>query len=45
MRLELELQHDYLKDKQVETIYFGGGTPSVLEKNEILSILQKIYGT
>jgi len=45
MRLELELRQDYLKDNKVNTIYFGGGTPSVLEKNEILSILQKIYDT
>ena len=45
IRLELELRQDYLKDKKVDTIYFGGGTPSVLEKNEIISILQKIYDT
>ena len=45
IRLELELRQDYLKDKKVDTIYFGGGTPSVLEKNEITSILQKIYDT
>ena len=43
MKLELELRQDYLKNNKVDTIYFGGGTPSVLEKNEIISILQKIY--
>ncbi len=27
----------------IETIYFGGGTPSLLEANELNSILQSIY--
>ena len=35
--LELELRQDYLKGKTVNTIYFGGGTPSVLEKSEIIT--------
>jgi oxygen-independent coproporphyrinogen-3 oxidase len=28
---EMELRKDYLKGETVETIYFGGGTPSLLE--------------
>ena len=41
--MELELRQSYLKNKIVKTIYFGGGTPSILEKTEIKSILDKIY--
>lgn len=39
---EIELQQHYLDLKQIDTIYFGGGTPSVLSVQEIDSILQKI---
>ena len=45
MILELELRKNYLKNKKINTIYFGGGTPSMLEKNEISNILKKIYAT
>jgi oxygen-independent coproporphyrinogen-3 oxidase len=38
---EAELNRLYLTEK-IETIYFGGGTPSLLNKDEIGSILQKI---
>ena len=38
---ELEIRnHELLGD--VKTIYFGGGTPSVLAKNELVSILNQI---
>jgi oxygen-independent coproporphyrinogen-3 oxidase len=43
--MELELRQSYLKNKTVKTIYFGGGTPSILNKIEIKSILNKIYKT
>lgn len=39
---ELLLQKDYLQNESVETIYWGGGTPSLLEPNEIRSILDTI---
>lgn len=38
---EIELQKDFLKENRVDSIYFGGGTPSVLDKNE----LEKIFKT
>ena len=28
--MEIELQKDYLQNKKLQTIYFGGGTPSLL---------------
>lgn len=39
---ELLLQKDYLQSETVETIYFGGGTPSLLTSTEIKSILDTI---
>ncbi len=40
---ELELQKAYLKNKPVETIYLGGGTPSLLDREELELIFNKIY--
>lgn len=36
---EIELQRDYLEKEDIETIYFGGGTPSLCTKAELESIL------
>lgn len=33
--LELHIKHHEVADKKIETIYFGGGTPSLCEPNEI----------
>lgn len=38
---ELKSRQDYLKTKTINTIYFGGGTPSVLSAQEF----QKIFDT
>jgi oxygen-independent coproporphyrinogen-3 oxidase len=40
---EMDLQKHYLGEEPVETIYFGGGTPSLLTKTEIQVILEKLY--
>lgn len=40
---EIELSKDYLNGEQIETIYFGGGTPSLLTGDETKSILDAIY--
>jgi oxygen-independent coproporphyrinogen-3 oxidase len=39
---EIELQIPYLKNQTIETIYFGGGTPSLLSFSELNSILKAI---
>ena len=42
LRDELVLQKGYLNGEKVETIYFGGGTPSLLSAGEISNILEAI---
>lgn len=39
---EIEWQKDYLGDQPVKTIYFGGGTPSLLTRAELGQILDKL---
>ncbi len=39
---EIELQKSYIKEP-IETIYFGGGTPSLLNEAQLKSILAAIY--
>ena len=40
---EIIVRINYLPNKNIETIYFGGGTPSLLLEKEIFLILDKIY--
>jgi oxygen-independent coproporphyrinogen III oxidase len=40
---EIELRIPYLNGETVETIYFGGGTPSLLPSSSIGRILETIY--
>lgn len=39
---EIQNRKSELANETIETIYFGGGTPSILEKEEIASILTSI---
>ena len=40
---EIQIRQDYLVNKEIQSIYFGGGTPSLLSVNEIHLILNEIY--
>jgi len=42
---EMSLRKDYLTDELVETIYFGGGTPSLLPSKDHAALIEKIYST
>lgn len=39
---ELELQQHFLPDRQLKSIYFGGGTPSLLQTHELEAIFNQI---
>ncbi|MEY2705347.1 MAG: hypothetical protein RL407_1409 [Bacteroidota bacterium] len=39
---EMELRQHYLQGQQVDTVYFGGGTPSLLPERLLEKLLEKI---
>ena len=43
LRKEIELQKSYLGDDIIKTIYFGGGTPSMLSANQIEKIINELH--
>ncbi len=40
---ELDLQQGYLGGETLQSVYFGGGTPSLLDIGELEQIFEKIY--
>lgn len=40
---EIAMRKDYLSDQTIRTIYFGGGTPSLISGDEIKRLLDKVY--
>lgn len=40
---EIEIRKDELQNEIIETIYFGGGTPSVLLVDEIQTLIDTVY--
>ncbi len=40
---ETEAEKDYLQGEMVETVYFGGGTPSLMEAAQLEAQLQSIF--
>ena len=43
LRKELQIRKIEFENEIIETIYFGGGTPSVLSSEELNSIIQSVY--
>ncbi|WP_421977656.1 radical SAM family heme chaperone HemW [Roseivirga seohaensis] len=42
---ELEMQADYLNGEAINTIYFGGGTPSLMSEDQLKRIMKQIQHT
>ena len=42
---EMSLRKDYLEGEEIETIYFGGGTPSQLSPSDFARIFEAIQQT
>jgi oxygen-independent coproporphyrinogen-3 oxidase len=40
---EIALQKNYLQNETIQSIYFGGGTPSILEKEDLQQICDALY--
>jgi oxygen-independent coproporphyrinogen-3 oxidase len=40
---ELQTRKESLQNEPIQTIYFGGGTPSLLNENELVALLKTIY--
>ncbi|NPA36489.1 MAG: radical SAM family heme chaperone HemW [Chlorobi bacterium] len=42
LKREISLYNEFVSSNEIETIYFGGGTPSVLKSEEVSDILKEI---
>jgi oxygen-independent coproporphyrinogen-3 oxidase len=40
---EIELKSSHFQQYEIQTIYFGGGTPSILNESELKQIIGKVY--
>ena len=43
MKNELRLRKDYLGNQKVQTVYFGGGTPSLLNFKQLSTLLEELH--
>ena len=43
IKKEIKLRQSYLNGASISSIYFGGGTPSILNKEEIKSLIHTLY--
>ena len=43
LALEITMRKNEAAEDKIETIYFGGGTPSVLSNDEIIFLIDKVY--
>jgi oxygen-independent coproporphyrinogen-3 oxidase len=42
LAMEAEIEKDYLKAEEINTIYFGGGTPSILDISDLEFLIQNL---
>jgi oxygen-independent coproporphyrinogen-3 oxidase len=40
---ELSLRRAYLKNEKIDTIYIGGGTPSLLDEKQLTRVFEKLF--
>ena len=40
---EIEIRKEELQNEIIETVYFGGGTPSILSVDEIQTLIDAVY--
>ena len=43
IKKEISMRKTYLNEAKINSIYFGGGTPSILRKGEIKSLINALY--
>lgn len=43
MAKEIEIEKEYLRGEQINTIYFGGGTPSILERDDLVFLFNQLF--
>lgn len=39
---EISLRKSFLENEEIESVYFGGGTPSILNESELFSIIESL---
>lgn len=42
VKMELSQRHQFFPKQKLDTLYFGGGTPSLIEPNLIISMIQEL---
>lgn len=42
LRKEIQQRHQGIQDKEIQTLYFGGGTPSLIDADLILSVVREL---
>jgi len=43
LKSEIQLRNSYLDNEEIESIYFGGGTPSLLNKHQLAEIFELLH--